>query len=91
MYVINGKRFDPDTSEELYANGMGNACSRDAGRLTVYRSQKGTLWAVFMYWPDEFGAQHVETVAGDAAVRRLCESLNRIAALEAAFGDLEEG
>jgi|APSaa5957512622_1039677.scaffolds.fasta_scaffold245274_1 hypothetical protein len=91
MHVINGKKFDPDTSEQLHSSGSWQACSRPDGELTVYRSKKGTVWAVFRYWPNEFGAQHVETVADDATVRRLCESLNRPSALESTFGELEEG
>ena len=90
-FVINGKKFDPDRSEKLYSSGQGDACSRSDGHLTVMRSPKGTLWAVHAYWPNAYGDQRFETAAGDAAVRRLCESLNRADALEAAFGEIEEG
>ena len=90
-FVINGKKFDADKSEVLYSTGQGDAACRRDGALTVLRSPKGTLWAIHAYWPNAYGDQRVETVSGDAAVRRLCESLNRIKAIEAAFGEMEEG
>ena len=90
-FIINGKKFDPHKSEELYKRGQGDACSRSSGCLTVMRSPKGTLWAVHAYWPNAYGDQRLETAAGDDEVRRLCESLNRADALKAAFGEIEEG
>ena len=90
-FIINGKKFDPDTSELLFQRGQADAACRINGALSVERTAKGTLWAVLAYWPNEYGPQTVETAAGDDAVRRLCESLNRTDAIEAVFGEIEEG
>ncbi len=90
-YVIEGKKFDQDASELLHDSGMGDACCREDGSLQVYRSPKGTAWAVFKYWPNAYGNQHCQAVCGEAAVRRLCASLNRHAAIEAAFGMMPDG
>ena len=90
-FIINGKKFDPDTSELLFQRGQGDAACRINGALSVMRSSKGTLWAVLAYWPNEYGPQSVETAAGDQDVRHLCESLNRVKAIEAVFGAIEQG
>ena len=89
--VINGAVYDTGSSEELYSGGCYQACSRENGRLTLYRSPKGTLWAMLDWWPNEFAPMRRECVAGEAAVRRLCESVQNTTALRAAFGPLPEG
>lgn len=93
-YIIDGKKFDDTTSEQLYAGGDGQSLSRDCGRLEVYRSPKGTLWARLYYWPSE--VRDSETlVAGDEPVRRLIQrgsrSCRSASILEKVFGPVEEG
>ena len=88
-YVINGKKFDYSTSEELYSGGDGQSLFREHGRLTVYRSPKGTVWATHQWWRSQV-TEVVETAAGEADVRRLCASLHNVRALES-FAAIEQG
>ncbi|OPZ23682.1 MAG: hypothetical protein BWZ02_03133 [Lentisphaerae bacterium ADurb.BinA184] len=88
--IINGLKYDSATSRELYCGGDLQTMTRANGRLTLYRSPKGTVWATLYYWVSET-ADRLETCAGEAAVRRLCEGLNNARAIEAAFGKIEEG
>lgn len=90
-FIINGKKFNPDTSEILFQRGQGDAACRINGALSIMRSRKGTVWAVLAYWPNAYGPQKFETAVGESEVRKLCESLNRADAVEAAFGEIEEG
>lgn len=93
-FIIDGKKYDYSTSEEIYSGGDGQCMCPQDGRLEVYRSPKGTLWARLYYWPSE--VRDSETVvAGDEAVRRLIlrgsrpYQADRI--LEKVFGPVEEG
>ena len=89
-HVINGKLFKPETSEHLHGSGDGQALYADAGRLDVYRSPKGTVWARLYYWASE--TRDVEELAaGDQAVRQLILRARRPSAIEEVFGPLEEG
>ena len=90
-FLINGKKYDPETSEKIYSEGQGDAACRRDGCLSIFRSLKGTIWAVLSYWPDAFGPQKRETAVSTEDVRRLCVSLGRIDALEALGQPPEEG
>ena len=79
-YIIDGKKYDYNTSEELYSGGDGQCICPEDGRLEVYRSAKGTLWARLYYWPSE--VRDSETVvAGDDVVRRLIMRFNSFCTL----------
>jgi len=89
-WIINGKKFNPDTSEELHSSGQGDAACRRDGALGIYRSPKGTVWAVLLYWPCACGDQKIELAEGEQEVARLCQSLQRVKAIES-FTAVEEG
>lgn len=94
QYIIGGKKYDDSTSEELYSGGDGQAMCPEDGRLEVYQSPKGTLWARLYYWPSE--VRDCETVvAGEDAVRMLIQRGSRpyqaARILEKVFGPVEEG
>lgn len=91
MQIINGKKYDSSTSEELVKTGSEQACSREDGQVRVWRSKKGTLWGCFKYWPNAYGAQHVEWFSGEDATRRYLERYAFASDVEKVFGVLEEG
>ena len=90
MHIINGMKFDENSSETLYSAGDGQSMTRENGRLSVYRSPKGTVWATLSYWVSETH-DVLETAAGEADVRRLCARARDVRAVEAAFGPMAEG
>ncbi len=89
-YIIDGKKYDSNTSEKLHDSGDYQAMAPSDGLLEVYRSPKGTLWARLYYWPSETHDAEV-LVAGDEAVRRLILRARRPHAIEEVFGPVEEG
>ena len=89
-FVINGKLFKPETSGHLHGSGDGRALYADAGRLDVYRSPKGTVWARLYYWVSE--TRDVEDLAaGEREVHQLILRARRTSAVEEVFGPVEEG
>ena len=89
-HIIDGKKYDWSTSEELHSSGDGRALYPECGRLQIYRSPKGTVWGRLYYWVSE--TRDVEELAAaDTAVRRLIQRARRPSALEDAFGPVEEG
>ena len=90
MIVINGKKYNPNTSEILVKRGFEMAISSRDGQLVIYRTQKGNLWGTFKYWPNAYGAQNITTFEGEEAVRTYLHQYASAQAIEKVFGELEE-
>ena len=90
-YIINGKKFSEETSEELYKGGFQQAMCSEDGEVAIYRSPKGTMWGTFKYWPNAFGAQNITNFVGEDSCRTYLERQNMTYGIEKVFGQLEEG
>ena len=93
-YLIDGKKYDDKSSELLYRRGTPGALFAENALVSIYKSTKGTVWARMTYWVSD--ARMVETlVAGEDAVRKLIDQYFpyniKCTALEAVFGEVEEG
>ena len=90
-HIINGKKFNEDTSEQLLEFGNQQACSWQDGQLQVFRSRKGTLWGIYKYWPNAFGAQNISKFSGEDSVRGYIRKHGSVEDMETVFGEMEEG
>jgi hypothetical protein len=91
--IINGKKYDTETSERLYAGGLEKAVCIADGRLEIYRSKKGTMWGILSYWPNEFGDQIRKPFAGVSAAKKHASTVNHMSVdeYEKVFGAVGEG